>query len=86
MDAKVISKATPAAEPPPTIRLVGIVGSGQMGNGIAHVVALAGYDVLLNDLKKEAVDNALAVIKRNMVRQISRGLITEGDMNTALRR
>ena len=43
-----------------------------MGNGIAHVVALAGYDVCLNDLKKEAVDKARATIERNMARQVSR--------------
>ena len=48
-----------------------------MGNGIAHVVALAGYDVAINDLKKEAVDKARAIIERNMARQVSRGIITD---------
>ncbi|WP_395543809.1 3-hydroxyacyl-CoA dehydrogenase NAD-binding domain-containing protein, partial [Neotabrizicola sp. sgz301269] len=41
------------------IRQVGIVGAGQMGNGIAHVFALAGYDVLLNDINPESLDKAL---------------------------
>jgi 3-hydroxybutyryl-CoA dehydrogenase len=65
---------------------VGIIGAGQMGNGIAHVVALAGYNVVINDLKKEALDKALGVIERNLARQEGRGLVTEGDMNSALKR
>ena len=68
------------------IKSVGIIGAGQMGNGIAHVVALAGYDVGLNDVRKEAVEKARAVIERNMVRQVSRGLITEAQMQAALKR
>ncbi len=84
MDAKVNVNSTLLVAPPPSIRKVGIIGAGQMGNGIAHVVALAGYDVLLNDLKKEAVEKALKVIQRNMVRQVSRGLIAEDDMKRAI--
>ena len=57
-----------------------------MGNGIAHVVSLAGYNVLMNDLKKEAVDKALATIERNMARQVSRGLIKDAEMQQALKR
>jgi 3-hydroxybutyryl-CoA dehydrogenase len=72
--------------PAAAIRTVGIIGAGQMGNGIAHVVAIAGYDVALNDLKKEAVDKARAIIERNMGRQVSRGLITDADMQAALKR
>jgi 3-hydroxybutyryl-CoA dehydrogenase len=68
------------------IRSVGIIGAGQMGNGIAHVVALAGYDVALNDLKQEALEKARTTIERNMARQVSRGLITEAEMKQALRR
>lgn len=71
---------------PPAIKTVGIIGAGQMGNGIAHVVSLAGYDVALNDLKKEAVDKARSVIERNMVRQVSRGIIKEAEMQAALKR
>jgi 3-hydroxybutyryl-CoA dehydrogenase len=69
-----------------TIKSVGIIGAGQMGNGIAHVVALAGYDVALHDLKKEAVEKARGIIERNMARQVSRGLITDAEMQTALKR
>jgi 3-hydroxybutyryl-CoA dehydrogenase len=65
---------------------VGIVGAGQMGNGIAHVAAIAGYDVAINDLKKETVDKARAIIERNMGRQVSRALITDSEMQAALRR
>jgi 3-hydroxybutyryl-CoA dehydrogenase len=68
------------------IKTVAIVGAGQMGNGIAHVVSLAGYNVLMSDLKKEAVDNALSLIQKNMTRQVSRGLITEAEMQQALKR
>jgi 3-hydroxybutyryl-CoA dehydrogenase len=68
------------------IKTVGIIGAGQMGNGIAHVAAIAGYEVALNDLKKETVDKARATIERNMARQVSRALITEGEMQAALKR
>ena len=58
------------------IRSVGVVGAGQMGNGIAHVFALAGYDVLLNDISKASIDKALATIEKNLDRQVTRGKIT----------
>ncbi len=70
----------------PTIRSVAIIGAGQMGNGIAHVVSLAGYDVSINDIRKEAVDAALSTIRRNMSRQVSRGLITDAEMEQAIKR
>jgi 3-hydroxybutyryl-CoA dehydrogenase len=69
-----------------TIKSVGVIGAGQMGNGIAHVVALAGYDVGLHDVKKEAVEKARSTIERNMARQVSRNLITEAQMQAALKR
>ena len=68
------------------IQSVGIVGAGQMGNGIAHVFALAGYEVLLNDISEDALQAAIALIDRNMERQVSKGLITEADKGEALRR
>jgi 3-hydroxybutyryl-CoA dehydrogenase len=58
------------------IRTVGIVGAGQMGNGIAHVFALAGYDVRLNDISAEAIDRALEAIGKNLDRQVARGKVT----------
>ncbi len=57
------------------IEKVGIVGAGQMGNGIAHVFALAGYDVLMTDISQDALDAGVALIGRNLDRQVSRDLI-----------
>jgi 3-hydroxybutyryl-CoA dehydrogenase len=68
------------------IHKVGVVGAGQMGNGIAHVMALAGYDVLLNDVSPEALDKALGTIRKNLERQVSRDKITAGEMEAALAR
>ena len=86
MDATVKTKHATPGTPPINVRKVGIIGAGQMGNGIAHVVALGGYDVVINDLRKEAVDSAIGIIQRNMVRQVGRGLIKEADMQVALKR
>ena len=68
------------------ISKVGVIGAGQMGNGIAHVFALGGYDVLLSDISQERLDKGLATIKRNMERQVGRGKLTEADMNAGLGR
>ena len=65
------------------IRTVGIVGAGQMGNGIAHVFALAGYDVLLTDISEDSLKKALAIIEKNLDRQVSRGKITAEEKATA---
>ena len=86
MDTAVKVKKTAATPPVASIKKVGIIGAGQMGNGIAHVVALAGYDVVMNDLKKEALDKALHTIERNLTRQVSRGHISEAEMKSALKR
>jgi 3-hydroxybutyryl-CoA dehydrogenase len=68
------------------IRTVGVVGAGQMGNGIAHVMALAGYDVLLNDISAEALEKAVATIRKNLERQVSREKITADEMEATLAR
>ncbi|MEX0318529.1 MAG: 3-hydroxybutyryl-CoA dehydrogenase [Ruegeria sp.] len=68
------------------IQKVGVIGAGQMGNGIAHVMALADYDVLLTDVSQEALDQAIGMIEANMARQASRGKITDAQMQTALGR
>ncbi|MGB5560586.1 MAG: 3-hydroxybutyryl-CoA dehydrogenase [Paracoccaceae bacterium] len=68
------------------IAKVGIVGAGQMGNGIAHVFALAGYDVLLNDISEDSLKSALALIDKNMERQVARNKITAKDKAAALAR
>jgi 3-hydroxybutyryl-CoA dehydrogenase len=69
-----------------TIKTVGVIGAGQMGNGIAHVFALAGYDVLLNDVDEAQIDAAIARIEKNMGRQVARDVISEADMAAALAR
>jgi len=66
------------------IKTVGIVGAGQMGTGIAHVCALAGYQVMLNDLSREQIDAGVAMIERNLARQVSRGIIDDAAMKSAL--
>jgi 3-hydroxybutyryl-CoA dehydrogenase len=69
-----------------TIKTIGVIGAGQMGNGIAHVMAQAGYDVLMTDISQEALDRAMATIEGNMARQVGRGKLSEDDMNGALAR
>jgi 3-hydroxybutyryl-CoA dehydrogenase len=68
------------------IKRVGVIGAGQMGGGIAHVCALAGYEVLLNDLAPERIEHSLRVIDRNMTRQVSRGVVGELDKEDAFAR
>ncbi len=68
------------------IKTVGVVGAGQMGNGIAHVCALAGYDVALSDISGDALEKGVATIEQNMSRQVARDLITPDDMKAALAR
>jgi 3-hydroxybutyryl-CoA dehydrogenase len=68
------------------IHKVGVIGAGQMGNGIAHVCALAGYDVLLHDVKKEKVDAAFEIISGNLSRQVARGKISDAEKDKALKR
>ena len=69
-----------------TIKKVGVVGAGQMGGGIAHVCALAGYEVLLNDISPDRIEETLKVIERNMARQVSRGIVGELDKREAFAR
>jgi 3-hydroxybutyryl-CoA dehydrogenase len=68
------------------IKTVGVVGAGQMGNGIAHVCALAGYDVLLNDADPARIDAAIQTITKNLGRQVHRELISAADSEAALKR
>ena len=78
--------AKAASEAPLSIKSVGLIGAGQMGTGIAHVIALAGYKVAVNDLKREAYDASFALIERNMARQVNKGLLKEADQKDALKR
>ena len=68
------------------IQKVGVIGAGQMGNGIAHVLALAGYDVRMTDVSQQTLDDALEIIKGNLARQASRGKISDDDMHAAMNR
>src|ERR1043165_7569558 len=68
------------------IKKVGVIGSGQMGNGIAHVAALAGFDVVLNDVTDDRLKNAMATINGNLSRQVSKKAITEEARKQALAR
>src|ERR1700683_3854314 len=69
-----------------SIRKIGVVGAGQMGNGIAHVCALSGFHVLLNDIAPERIAEGLATINGNLARQVSRQRISEEQRDAALKR
>src|SRR5471030_2932494 len=68
------------------IKKVGVIGSGQMGNGIAHVAALAGLDVVLNDVSADRLKSGMATINGNLSRQVSKKIITEEARQQALGR
>jgi 3-hydroxybutyryl-CoA dehydrogenase len=68
------------------IKTVGIIGAGQMGNGIAHVTALAGIDVVLLDAKPGAVEKAIATVEKNLDRQVSKGVVAADARAAALAR
>ncbi len=68
------------------ISTIGVVGSGQMGNGIAHVAATAGFSVRLTDISQAALDKAKSTIEKNLGRMVKKERISEADANTALGR
>ncbi len=68
------------------IRKVGVIGAGQMGNGIAQICALAGYDVGLNDIARDRIEAGLATINGNLARRVSSGKLTEVEREQALSR
>lgn len=68
------------------IKSVGVIGAGQMGNGIAHVFAVAGFDVVMTDISQDALDKGLGLIRRNLERQVSRDKISSDAMEQALSR
>lgn len=88
MDAAVkpSDKARAAVQPVTEIKKVGVIGAGQMGSGIAHVVALGGFDVLINDIRADAIERAVGLIEKNMQRQVGKGLIKPEAMASALKR
>lgn len=68
------------------IGTVGVIGAGQMGNGIAHVCALSGLDVILHDVDEGAIERGLATINGNLARQVAKGAIDDATRDTALKR
>jgi 3-hydroxybutyryl-CoA dehydrogenase len=81
-----MSESTAAESGSPDFKSVGVIGAGQMGNGIAHVCALAGYDVKLCDIEDERLAAALKTIAGNLARQVAREKISEADKSAALGR
>lgn len=69
-----------------TIKTVAVLGAGTMGNGIAHVFARSGYNVILRDIEKRFLDRGLETIGKNLDREVKKAKITEGDKTTALGR
>ena len=68
------------------IKTVGIIGAGQMGNGIAHVASVAGFDIRLHDIAEDRINAAMATIDGNMARQVAKGAIADEDRRTAMSR
>ncbi len=69
-----------------SLKKVGVIGAGQMGNGIAHVCALAGFDVSLYDVAPDRIKAGIATINGNMARQVGKKIISEDDRKKALAR
>ena len=76
----------PRPQSQPGLKQVAIIGAGQMGSGIAHVVALAGYDVLINDINRDAIGRSLETIEANLGRQSAKGIVTEAAAKAAMKR
>ena len=68
------------------VQTVGVIGAGQMGNGIAHVLSQSGYSVLLNDVNQDALERAVERVRKNMDRQLRSGKISEDEINAAMGR
>ena len=68
------------------IKTFGVIGAGQMGNGIAQVVAMSGIHVIMNDIKTEFVEKGLGNIKKNLTRSVDRGKMTEPEKEAVLGR
>lgn len=68
------------------IQTVGVIGAGQMGNGIAHVLSQSGYSVLLNDVNQDALERAIERVRKNMDRQLRSGKISEVEISAAMGR
>ncbi|SFJ66488.1 MULTISPECIES: 3-hydroxybutyryl-CoA dehydrogenase [unclassified Bacillus (in: firmicutes)] len=69
-----------------TVQKIVVIGSGQMGSGIAQVCAMAGYDVYMQDLKQEQLDRGIGIITKNLSRQVEKGRMSEEDKQATLNR
>src|SRR5437667_5888020 len=69
-----------------SIQRVGVIGAGTMGNGIAHVFARSGFEVVLCDVKQQFVDRGLDTIGKNLDREVAKGKITAEEKSTTLKR
>jgi 3-hydroxybutyryl-CoA dehydrogenase len=81
-----VKLSAPLLSEPPILSKIGVIGAGQMGNGIAHVCALAGLPVTLLDVKPEALTRSMATMARNLERQVNRSIISSDDRDEALAR
>ena len=70
----------------PTIRKIGVIGAGQMGAGIAHVCAVGGYEVRLHDVAPERIEAGIALVQKNLSRQVAKGAMTQADLDAAMAR
>jgi 3-hydroxybutyryl-CoA dehydrogenase len=80
------ARAGEANDTAPAFRKIGVIGAGQMGNGIAHVCALSGFHVLLNDVVADRITQGLATISGNLARQVSRQRISDEQRQAAITR
>jgi len=69
-----------------SVQKIVVIGAGQMGSGIAQVCAMAGYDVKVQDLKQEQLDRGLAIITKNLARQVEKGRMKEEEKEATLNR
>jgi 3-hydroxybutyryl-CoA dehydrogenase len=81
-----MTDAARASKAPMTISKVGIIGAGQMGSGIAHVCALAGFDVAIFDINDEQLKKGVAAIDKNIARQVNKGFVSDADKQAAMGR
>ena len=80
------ARAGQASDTAPSVHKIGVIGAGQMGNGIAHVCALCGFNVLLNDIAADRITEGLATISGNLARQVSRQRISDEQRQAAIKR
>jgi len=81
-----MTETAKVSKTPIVISKVGIIGAGQMGSGIAHVCALAGFDVVISDISEEQLKKSVGAIEKNMARQVNKGFVSENDKKAALDR